>query len=455
MTRRMGTWVAVIAMLATLASLVPGGPAARAAGPSPLEEALAGKYKGTKVSVGTTYGDEWYTDFDSSLKSFTDKTGIDVRQTMTDAGSDSFRSQVEAGNGPDVVEIGLPAQLLALARAGKVVDVTKFLDMDTLRARYDQNWLDWATMAGPTGPILAGVWTGSNMDSLVSYPKAAFDKAGYKVPTTWQELLALSDRIVKDGGTPWCIANGFQGGDSTGYATTHWISDILLRTASLQDHDRWVKGELKFSSPQVKNALQLMSDLWFKPGYAYGGRPKINTTQQSDVAHLMMDPATKCWLAKEPNWLTDYDGVGHPYVWNSKVYGRDYDFFVLPPIDPAYGTPVVVEGMLAMMFHDRPEVRALMEYFTTGEQVHDWITRGVHDRLSPHKAASLDWYTNPRERAVAELVRNAKALRYWGADMMPDAVLGQFVKSMAGYVDGKMDLDAALKQIDDAWPVEK
>ena len=44
-----------------------------------------------------------------------------------------------------------------------------------------------------------------NFKSLIWYPKKAFDAAGYKVPTTWDEQQALMDQIVKDGDTPWCI----------------------------------------------------------------------------------------------------------------------------------------------------------------------------------------------------------------------------------------------------------
>ncbi len=428
MNSRMWRLTALIAVLAVLASLIPALPA-RATGPSALDEALAGKYKGTTVSVGTVYGGQWYTDYEASFKSFHDSTGIRVAATDAEVGRPSLDNLVQAGTGPDLIEFGYLAPLLRFAQAGKVIDVTQFLDMDTLRARYDQNWLDWATMAGPNGPIMAGVWTGANVDSLVWYPKAAFDRAGYAVPTTWDELLALSDRIAKDGGTPWCIDNGSEGQDSTGAAATHWIPDIMLRTTSLENYDKWTRGELKSSSPQVKNAVELMSALWFKPGYAYGGRGKLNTTYEWDVAHLMMDPSTKCWLAKEPNWIMDYDGIGHPETWDSKVFGQDYAFFVLPPIDPAYGAPLQVDGNLVAMFHDRPEVRALMEYFSTGEQVRDWTTRGLHDRLAPYKAAGPAWYTNPRTRAVADLVRNAHALRYWGTDAMPLAVDDQFAKS--------------------------
>ena len=36
----------------------------------------------------------------------------------------------------------------------------------------------------------------------------AFEDAGYAVPTTWDELIALSDQIIADGnGNPWCIGS--------------------------------------------------------------------------------------------------------------------------------------------------------------------------------------------------------------------------------------------------------
>jgi len=30
----------------------------------------------------------------------------------------------------------------------------------------------------------------------------------------------------------------------------------MLRTTSLQNYDKWVKGELKFSSPEVKKSIE-------------------------------------------------------------------------------------------------------------------------------------------------------------------------------------------------------
>jgi alpha-glucoside transport system substrate-binding protein len=216
-----------------------------------------------------------------------------------------------------------------------------------------------------------------------------------------------------------------------------------------------MKGELKFSSPQVKKAVQIMSDLWFKPGYAYGERKALNTTYQWQVGPLMLATPPKCWLAKEPNWSLDYDGRNDYTVFDNKVYGQDYAFFLLPSIDPAYGTPVLVEGYITAMFHDRPEVRALMEYLTTGAQIEAWIKLGKHAGFSPHKEARLDWYTIPRERAVAEIAeaaRKAGNLHFAAGDLRWPTVDSQYFTSISSYVNGDIDLDTALKQIDAAWP---
>ena len=51
----------------------------------------------------------------------------------------------------------------------------------------------------------AGVWHRYNAKSLVWYPKDDFEAAGYQIPETWDELIALMDMIVADGDTPWCV----------------------------------------------------------------------------------------------------------------------------------------------------------------------------------------------------------------------------------------------------------
>ena len=154
----------------------------------------------------------------------------------------------------DIIDFPQPGLLGTFFKQGKVVPVTKLVPESWLKENYKQSWLDMATMPGADGnPAMAGLWQRFNGKSLVWYPKKAFDDAGYKVPTTWEELQALQDMIVADGDTPWCV--GIQSGAATGWPATDWTEDLMLRTTSPENYDKWVKGELKFDSPEVKKAI--------------------------------------------------------------------------------------------------------------------------------------------------------------------------------------------------------
>ena len=445
MNRRVWQLIAFVAVVATVVSVVPFAPAALAQTPSPLQDALDGKFKGKIVTMAGPFTDNDAVKFDESIKAFETATGIDIQYAGSKEFEASIAISVEGGNAPDIVDFPQPGLLENFVKQGKVIDVSTFLDATKLKANYNQSWLDMATMAGPKGPIMAGVWGRVNGKSLVWYPKAVFDAAGYKVPTTWDEMIALSDQIVADGDAPWCV--GIESGAATGWAATDWIEEIMLRTTSLENYDKWVKGELKFSSPEVKHATQVMSDLWFKKGYVYGGREAIATTFFGDAPKPMFDDPPKCWLHKQGNFITTFFPEG-------KVAGKDYAFFYLPPIDEAYGKPVLVAGDIYAMFNDRPETRAVLEYFTTGASVEGWVKAG--GAISPHLDSSLDWYSNEVDRGVAEIILNATSVRFDGSDLMPGAVgAGSFWKSMTSYVSGSIDLDTALKEIDASWPVSK
>ena len=293
--------------------------------------------------------------------------------------------------------------------------------------------------------ILGGIFNRINLKSIVFYPKKAFDEAGYKTPETWDDMKKLMDQIVADGDTPWCI--GIESGGATGWAATDWVEDIMLRTTSLENYDKWTKGELPFTSPEVKNAVQAMSDIWFNDKYVYGGRKAIATTNFGDAPAPMMQDPPKCWLHRQGTFITTFLEKAKP---GAKA-GVDYDFFYLPPIDAAYGKPVLFAGDLFSVFNDRPEVRAVIEYLTTYESVAPWIKIGG-GAISPHKNAVLSDYTNSVDKKAAEIIANASSARFDGSDLMPSEVgAGSFWKGMTDYVSGSADLDQALTTIQNGW----
>jgi len=168
-----------------------------------LTKALAGDYKGKIVTAMGPFTDADEVKFNTMVKVFEDATGIDVQYTGTKEFEATITTRVDANTAPDVVDFPQPGLLGQFVAQGKVIDVGTFLDADALKANYNQSWLDMATMTAPSGKVMAGVWERVNGKSLVWYPKAAFDAAGYKVPTTWTELNALTEEIKADGDTPW------------------------------------------------------------------------------------------------------------------------------------------------------------------------------------------------------------------------------------------------------------
>jgi alpha-glucoside transport system substrate-binding protein len=407
----------------------------------PLADAWAGKFKGKVVTMTGPFVDNDAVKFNESLKEFTAKTGITVQYEGSKEFEASITVRVDGGNAPDIADFPQPGLLAGFAKKGKVVDLNTALGT-AWKANYIQSWLDMGTMPGPKGNIMAGLWARANTKGTIWYNKKAFDKAGYKVPTTWAELVALQAQIKKDGDAPWAV--GIESGAATGWPATDWTEQLMLRTTSLENYDKWVAGKLKFDSPEVKKAIQTWSDIWFPDGNVYGGRKAISTTGFGDAAKVLFENPPKAWLHDQGNFITSF----FP---NGLKAGEDYDFFNLPAIDAKYGAPLEVGGDIYAMFNDRPEVRAVMQYFGTAASIKTWIQAG--GVLAPQKDVDVNWYTNYVDKKLGTMLKEAKALRFDASDLMPGAVgAGSFWREITAYVSGSKTLDEAVKTIDASWP---
>ncbi len=422
--------VALVLVLAAFSAFAGGG-----SEDSPASE-------GKVVTMAGPFTDNDEIKFNESVKAFEEMTGIDIQYEGSKEFEASIGISIEGGNAPDIVDFPQPGLLKNFVAKGYVIDLNKVLDMDKVKSNYIQSWLDMATMDSPDGKIMAGLWGRVNGKSLVWYNKKEFDAAGYQVPETWEELVDLQNMILADGDSPWAV--GIESGAATGWAATDWIEEMMLRTTSLENYDRWVAGDLKFNSPEVKKAIDAMTGIWFADSMVYGGRQAIATTSFGDAPKVMFESPPKAWLHKQGNFITSF------FPENVQA-GVDYDFFYLPSVDPAYGRPVLVGGDIYAMFNDRPEVRQVMEFFATGASVEAWIRAG--GAISPHKDSNLDWYTNEVDRKVAAIIQDATSVRFDGSDLMPGAVgAGSFWKEMTDYVSGAKSLDEALDAIDASWP---
>lgn len=421
-------------------------PAAPSGPNAELVAALAGTYRGTTVEVLGQWIEAEGKSFDDSLKAFRDATGINVVYSGISNYETVLNVRVDGGLAPDVAQLAQPGNMRAFQADGKLVDLSGVLDVEQVKKDYNPSFVD----LGSVGGRLYGLFYKQDLKSIVWYPVAAFEAKGYTVPTTWDELVALSDQIVSDGSNPWCTT--IEHKDASGWVATDWLEDILLRTAPPETYDKWVNNQIPFNDPAVLRAAELMRQMWFTPGYVYGGNTRINATWVGDSQTPMFDAdGPKCWLHKQAAWIPDFwpkDADG------TAIYkaGVDSSFFYFPPIDPQFGKPVLGGGDMFVMFNDRPEVRAFVQWLSTTDAVKDRVATGAF--LAANNGVPAAWYTSYPMSGLAEIARTATALRFDGSDSMPKEVgAGSFWKGMVKWVSQNGEgTEAIFQEIEESWP---
>jgi alpha-glucoside transport system substrate-binding protein len=105
-----------------------------------------------------------------------------------------------------------------------------------------------------------------------------------------------------------------------------------------------------------------------------------------------------------------------------------------------------------VMFDDRPEVRAVMEYLATAEAAQGWIDAGGF--VSPNQSVPLDWYSAYPNNELAAILNGADVFRFDASDTMPAEVgAGTFWSGMIDWVasDGTNTADV-FAGIEASWP---
>ena len=367
-------------------------------------------------------------------------------------GSDSFEEQikirVEGGNAPDVALYPQPGAIIEQAAAGNVVALEDLgYSIEELESTFGAYLLSLGEYEGKH----YGLPTNVNMKSFVWYPKPAFEENGYSVPTTWDELIALSDQMVADGNTPWCIGIGSDA--ATGWPATDWMEDIMLRTAGAEAYDQWVTNDLKFSSPEVTRAAELLGQVAFGEGYVLGGAENIPDIDFRDAPDPMFQDPPACYMHRQASFITTFFDAADG---RDLVANEDYGVFAFPDIDPGV-KGALGAGELAAVFRNAPEVKAFLDSFTSADvQCVQGGLEGV-GRISPNLGVGADCYSNPILATAAETINAAlssEGFRFDASDLMPTAVgSGSFWTGMNEYMrQGPDSLAGILESIDASWP---
>jgi alpha-glucoside transport system substrate-binding protein len=407
---------------------------------TPEEAALAaagGQKIGGTVTVIGEWGGSEQDSFMSMLKPFEDATGVQVQYTGTRDVPAILTTRVTGGNPPDLADIPSPGILTNYASQGKLVDLSTVLDMSTFNSQYAKTWADLGSYNGS----LYGLFMKAAVKGLIWYDPKVFQANGYQIPKTWDDLMALSQKIAASGTTPWCVA--VESGSASGWPGTDWLEDIVLRQAGEQAYNQWWQGTLKWTSPEIKQAWQTWGQIVGDPKMTFGGADRMLTTNFGNVGDPLFTSPPGCDLVHQASFIADFFTQNTPGV---KPI-TDFNWFPVPPFNSTAPLSTEMGGDAIIMFNKTPQSEALMRYLATPEAQAIWAKIGG-GYLSPNKDVPLSTYPDELSRKAAGLLTSVQVAVFDASDNMPQAMQAAFYKAVLDYIQNPSDLDSILQNLD-------
>jgi alpha-glucoside transport system substrate-binding protein len=378
------------------------------------------------------------------LEYFRQATGADVKYSSSENYEQQVVIDTQAGSPANISVLPQPGLIADLAAKGLLTplsDDDKKWMVDNYGA--GQSWVDIGTAKDKDGkPQFFGFSYKTDVKSLVWYSPENFKDAGYEVPKTMEDLMALTDKIAKDGGKPWCI--GLGSGGATGWPATDWIEDIMLRTQKPEVYDGWVNNSVKFNDPAVINALDIFGSIAKNDAYVDGGAAGVAATDFRDSPKGLFSSPPKCYLHHQASFIPSFFPEG------TKV-GKDVDFFYFPTFASKadLGKPVLGAGTLFTITKDSKAAQAFIKFLELPLAHELWMADGGF--LTPLKSANPAAYGSDAARKQGEIMATATTFRFDGSDLMPGKIgAGAFWTGMVDFVGGKSSKDTA-DAIQKAW----
>jgi alpha-glucoside transport system substrate-binding protein len=376
------------------------------------------------------------TNFQLQNTAFKQKTGITVNVESTRDLPTVLNTRVRGNNPPDVTGSPGQSQFQTLASQGKIVALDSFLDMTQLRQNYSKDWLDYASFNGH----LYGVLPKANSKGTIWYNPKQFQANGYTVPTDWNGLIALSDKIASSGKYPWAM--GVSSGAASGWPSCDWIDQIYLSLNGPDMVDKWVAHKIPWTDSSVKNAFQMF-------GQIVSGKHYINSAPQSILATGFQDASYQPY-ASPPKaymyYLGDFTVGFITAQFPSLQAGTDYNFFPFPTINPQFAGAVTGGADVLFAMKDNNGTRQYMEFLASAEAQTIWVKQG--GASSVNKAVDLSVYPNDVQRNAAKQLSQASSFRASPDDQMPTAMESAFWKASLTYIANPGQLDSILQGLE-------
>lgn len=288
------------------------------------------------------------------------------------------------------VQAGNPWDIVIWPSTGPLSTYTDQLvplaDAGATAANYEDFWLQ----LGAAGGAWFAVPVKADIKSIIWYNPLAFEAAGYRVPTTFDQLEALVEQMVADGRVPWSM--GMESGDATGWTGSDFIQDLLLTFEGPDYVLGLIDGSIPYNDPGVAAVYEQYRKWAADERYTVGGANGTLSTGFLAAIHKPFADPPEAMMVKQ----SGFAGGAIVEQFPELLYGEDFDFFAFPGAQGMQGG-----ADWLMVFENKPAVQAVVAYLTSRAGAQRWASVGFD--LSPNNHAT-------RAYADAQLQKKALAL---------------------------------------------
>lgn len=363
--------------------------------------------------------------FDALVAAYKEKhsdVAVKVEKVLNDAYKDKVRVTVGSAQSPDMYFSWSGSFAASLVATGNALELDDLLQQKPeLKNQFYESQLKPFQVDGKQVGLPIGM-----IGKFFFYNKALFSKHNLQVPETWDQLLAVCEKLKAAGVQP------ISYGSKDQWTIAHWVGTLNQRVLdpAVTKKDYAPKtGE--FTDPGYVKALDL-----FKQLFAY------MTPNPNAVAHQDARDAFKAGKSG----IMYLEGAEYNYF----DKGFEWGTFNFPSVPDGKGDPKQLTGapegfMLAKNSKHADDALALFELLFTEEWGQKWTD--MTGELSPIKGAVEKSSVPAPVKEMAKVLAESSEMTPWLDNALDQRLVATYLSETQLFIGGKVSAEQVMKKV--------
>ncbi len=330
---------------------------------------------------------------------------VEVVPLQNDPFKLQIRTAMGAGDPPCVFPSWGGGPLYEYEQAGQVIDLTDYMMADN----YVEHFLPASLSNVTFDDKIWGVPVENTAVAVFYYNKDIFGRYNLEPPTTWDELVAVSQTLIDNGVVPFSLANKTKWTSSMYYM---YLVDRIGGPEIFQAAANRLPGGT-FEDPAFVQAGEMIQDLVEMGAFIEGFNNLDYDTGQSRMPVYAGEAAMELMGTWE---------IANFKAENPEFYESSLGFFAFPAVEDGVGDPSNVVGTVGDNYYhisatcEYPdEAFELITYLIDDESVALRVEAG---RIPPVVGVS-EMLEDPILQQVMAMVENAASVQLWYDQYLP------------------------------------